>query len=474
MFLSTNALDVPTSTSTYLQAAAPPTVETAVSQRPARKKQPFSKNDNGSTNTAATICFYHTKFGPDARRCQPGCKFAPLLSNNSPNVCSTKDEFFKMEKMGIIRRSKSPWSSALHVVQKSDGSWRPCGDYRHLNCMTEDDRYSLPHIQDFNNWLADCNVFSKIDLVRGYHQIPVAPASVPKTAIITPFGLWEFLRMPFGLKNAGQAFQRLMDGILRDIPFAFVYLDDILVATRSHDDHQEHLKRLFSLLSSNGLVLNKAKCLFGAEKLDFLGHQVSARGISPLPDRVTALREHPAPKDRASLQRFLGLINYYHRFIPHVSGLLAPLQAQASGKGQSITWSNDCQVAFESVKEALSHVTLLHHPRPDAQTSLTVNASSTALGAQLEQRKGTHPGPKSTQQAITQRFVWHGMKKDIRQWCQECHACQASKLHRHTHAPLQERTLPTTRFQSIHIDLVGPLPVSQNNRYLLTIIDIKA
>ena len=194
--------------------------------------------------------------------------------------------------------------------------------------------------------------------------------------------------MPFGLKNAGQAFQRLMVGILRDIPFAFVYLDDILVASRSHDDHQEHLKRLFSLLSSNGLVLNKAKCLFGAEKLDFLGHQVSARGISSLPDRVTALREHPAPKDRASLQRFFSLINYYHRFIPHVAGLLAPLHAQASGKGQSITWSNDCQVAFESVKEALSHVTLLHHPRPDAQTSLTVDASSTALGAQLEQRKG--------------------------------------------------------------------------------------
>ena len=193
--------------------------------------------------------------------------------------------------------------------------------------------------------------------------------------------------MAFGLKYAGQAFQRLLDGILRDIPFAFVYLDDILVASRSHDDHQEHLKRLFSLLSSNGLVLNKAKYLFGAEKLDFLGHQVSVRGISPLPDRA-ALREHPAPKHRASLQRFLGLINYYHRFIPHVAGLLAPLHDQASGKGQSITWSNDCQVAFESVKEALSHVTLLHHPRPDAQTSLTVNASSTALGAQLEQREG--------------------------------------------------------------------------------------
>ena len=180
---------------------------------------------------------------------------------NPEKLAAAKAEFLKMEQMGIVSRSISPWSPPLHVVPKAGGQWRSCGDYRQLNTTTKDDRYPLPHIQDFNNILSGCKVFSKIELVRGYHQIPMAPTSVAKTAIITPFGLWEFLRMPFGLKNAAQAFQRLMDGILRDIPFAFVYIDDILVTSRSHEEHIEHLRQLFQLLSSNGLVLNKAKCV---------------------------------------------------------------------------------------------------------------------------------------------------------------------------------------------------------------------
>jgi len=118
-----------------------------------------------------------------------------------------------MEKAGIIRKSNSTWSLPLHIVPKQSGGWRPCGDYRRLNEATTDDRYPLPHIQDFNSCLAGARIFSKIDLVRGYHHIPMSPDSVQKTAIATPFELWEFLRMPFGLKNAAQTFQRLMDGI---------------------------------------------------------------------------------------------------------------------------------------------------------------------------------------------------------------------------------------------------------------------
>ena len=163
-------------------------------------------------------------------------------------LAAAKQEFNKMEQLGIIRRSNSPWSSPLHMVPKQETSWRPCGDYRRLNAVTVDDRYPIPHIQDFNSSLAGMKVFSKIDLIRGYHQIPLAADSIPKTGLTTSFGLWEFLRMPFGLKNAAQTFQRLMDKVLNGVPFAFVYLDDILVASPSRELHAQHLQHVFKFL----------------------------------------------------------------------------------------------------------------------------------------------------------------------------------------------------------------------------------
>ena len=196
-------------------------------------------------------------------------------------LAAAKAEFKKMEEAGIIRRSSSPWSSPLHLVPKPDGSWRPCGDYRRLNTVTVPDRYPVPNIQDFTANLAGCCVFSKLDLIKGYYQVPMAPEDVEKTAVVTPFGLFEFLAMPFGLLNSGCSFQRLMDEVLGDLPHTFVYVDDVLVASPDIASHMVHLRQTFSRLRDAGLVINPAKCVFGANKVEFLGHEVSVDGIRP-------------------------------------------------------------------------------------------------------------------------------------------------------------------------------------------------
>ena len=159
---------------------------------------------------------------------------------------------------------------------------QPCGDYRALNAHTKIDRYPVPNIQEFSSQLAGSTIFSRIDLIKAFHQIPVHPDDVPKTAIITPFGLFEYVRMPFGLRNAAQTFQRFIDEVLRGIPFCFAYIDDVLIASPDEATHKQHLQSVLTRLQDYGIQINVDKSEFGVTSLTFLGHTVTPAGIAPL------------------------------------------------------------------------------------------------------------------------------------------------------------------------------------------------
>ncbi|KAJ9519373.1 hypothetical protein QJQ45_023169 [Haematococcus lacustris] len=322
----------------------------------------------------------------------------PTYNMSTSELAELKAQITEMQEKGFIRPSTSPYAAGVLFVRKKDGTFRMCVDYRPLNRITIKNKYPLPRVENMLDRLHGATVFSKIDLRQGYHQIRIAPEDIPKTAFSTRYGHFEFTVLPFGLCNAPATFQRLMNDIFRQEldDHVIVYLDDILIFSRTHEEHAKHLDRVLSLLRQHKLYAKLSKCEFGKSQTEFLGHIITSTGIACDPNKVAAINSWPVPTTVHEVRSFLGLANYYRRFVNNFSTIAEPLTAltQADGhdKQGKVTWTSAQQSAFDALKHALTSAPILIAPDPTQPYTLRCDASGIGIGAVLSQ--GTGPAER--------------------------------------------------------------------------------
>ncbi|CAK8686304.1 unnamed protein product [Clavelina lepadiformis] len=566
-----------------------------------------------------------------------------------------KQELNKLLELGVIERSNSPFSSPVMLIQKKDaGQYRIVNNYKILNQQTQFDTYNLPLISNFPNAMAGSKFFSVLDLLKGFHQIRIADQDIPKTAFTTSSGTYQYVRLPMGLCNSSQTFQRCIDNVLRGLSdYTFNYIDDVIVFSSTPEEHKKHLETVLQRFQEHNIIVNKRKCVFNATEVKFLGFTVNKDGASPIKSKVDAVEKYPLPVTIKELRRFLGMVNFYRRFLPNAAGIQDPLnKLLGTGSGRRrVIWTPIARQAFQETKQALCEATQLAFPVHDAEVRLSVDASDVSCAGVLEQvidgcpqplaffsksftkaqrkysvydrellglylsikyfryfldgrqfrlftdhkalvtgihskldnataqqfrylsyiaqfcpviehisgesnivsdalsritvaginydlpsidylqmashqhtdrtldailhgesslqlkrvtlpdhgvsilcdmstkqarpvvpasfRKQifdtihslSHAGIKVTQKLIAERFVWPKMMVEIRDMCKTCIPCQQTKVRRHTVAPLKTFKKPDERFSHVHVDIVGPLTVSNGYSYLLTVID---
>ena len=336
----------------------------------------MSKNDLGRTDI-----IQHKINTGNAHPIKQNPRRVPLAQRKEVD-----EEIQRMLDGGIIRHSQSPWSSPIVVVRKKDQSIRLCIDFRLVNDLSIKDNFPLPRIEDCLDALRGNQWFSTLDLASGYHQVGMDPQDGAKTAFVTSKGLFEFNRMPFGLCNAGATFSRLMQYILSGLQWEIcvVYLDDIIVFSKSFEEHITRLQEVFDRIQLAGLKIAPKKCFIFQKKVSFLGHVVNSDGISPDPIKIEAVQSWPIPANVKDVRSFLGTCSYYRKFIKDFSKIARPLH-RLTEKNVIFKWNAECETAFIILKEALITSPILTYPCIDKEFILDTDASGTGVGAVLSQ-----------------------------------------------------------------------------------------
>lgn len=313
-----------------------------------------------------------------------------LYHMSATELDELKRQLDELLEAGFIRPSQSPWGAPVLFATKKDGTLRLCVDYRSLNRLTKKNCYPLPRIDDIFDQLSDAKYFSKIDLRSGYHQIQINEESIPVTAFRTRYGHFEYVVVPFGLTNAPAVFMALMHDVFkRELDsFIIVYLDDILIYSKTKEEHVEHLKFALTRLREHKLYAKMSKCCFSATQVEYLGHVLSHKGVSVEAQKVEAIKNWPRPSSKKSVQSFLGLVNYYRRFIQNCSHIAKPLTELT--KNVPFQWNPSAEESFQKLKDTICSAPVLMPFNPNAAVNIrvTTDASQYAIGAVLEQQDG--------------------------------------------------------------------------------------
>ena len=299
-----------------------------------------------------------------------------------------KEEIDKLLEAGVIRNSHSSWSAPIIVVPKEDGGKCLVIDYRELNKVTRKFIWPMPKVEDIFSQLNGAKYFSTLDLRAGYHHIGLSTDSIPKTAFTSPFGKYEYVKVPFRLAQAPACFQELMTGVLKDLPFAMAYLDDIIIYSSTPEEHLQHIKTVFEKLCHAKLSMKLSKCHFFTKEIQYLGHILGVEGIRPVPAKLEAIKAMHPPVNPKQVCTFLRLVGYYRKFIKNFAKIVKPL-TMLTRMDVKFEWKETHHCAFMKLKDTIIKAPILRYPNTTKPYIMYMDTSDNACRAQLSQMHET-------------------------------------------------------------------------------------